>query len=70
MRNKRKLSTYTKMVIVFWVLFIIMFGGFFISCLIEVNMQNNSALYGRSYSYSDGNIFVIISQTLDNCKGE
>ena len=64
MRNKRKLSTYTKMVIVFWVLFIIMFGSFFVDCLIEVNIQNDAALYGRHYSYSDGNVFVIIANAL------
>jgi hypothetical protein len=65
MRNNKKLSAYAKMVIVFWVLFIVMFGGFFISCLIEVNMQNDSALYGRSYSYSENNIFIKMLTALD-----
>ena len=70
MRNKKKLSTYAQLLIIFWTLFTIMFGSFFISCLIEVNVQNDAALYGRHYDYNSNNIFVIISQTLDNCKGD
>lgn len=70
MRNKKRLSTYAKMVMLFWFLFGLMFGSFFVDCLIEVNVQNDSALYGRSYSYSENNVFVIIANALkEECAG-
>lgn len=71
MRNKRKhLTLNAKLTIVFWVLFAVTFGGSIIGSAVEVNTQNDSALYGRSYSYSENNIFVKMLTALDNCKGE